>query len=88
MSPQAPIADWFVGDDWHRNGALCLSKNYKVQAKPASPKEAEAVPTSPQIDPVDGYAYYLKLNPLTEIGRQLYKGDLKFYEQGGSQVLR
>ena len=23
-SPQAPIADWFAGDDWHHNGALFL----------------------------------------------------------------
>src|SRR5258707_976040 len=23
-SPQAPITDWFVGDDWHHNGALML----------------------------------------------------------------
>ena len=23
-SPQAPILDWFVGDDWHHNGALFL----------------------------------------------------------------
>ena len=21
-SPQAPIDDWFVGDDWHHNGAF------------------------------------------------------------------
>lgn len=24
VSPQAPIMDWFVGDDVHRYGALCL----------------------------------------------------------------
>ena len=23
-SPQAPIADWFIGDDFHHNGALFL----------------------------------------------------------------
>ena len=23
-SPQAPVTDWFVGDDWHHNGALFL----------------------------------------------------------------
>ena len=79
VSPQAPIADWFIGDDWHRNGALCLSKNYKF--KSASPsKETEAVQTNPSIDPVDGYAYYLKLNPLADVGKQLFKGDRKFYD--------
>jgi predicted acyl esterase len=24
VSPQAPISDLFVGDDFHHNGALCL----------------------------------------------------------------
>ena len=27
-SPQAPIADWFIGDDLHHNGALFLSQNF------------------------------------------------------------
>lgn len=25
VSPQAPVTDWFMGDDIHHNGALCLS---------------------------------------------------------------
>ena len=24
VSPQAPIANWFIGDDWHHNGAFFL----------------------------------------------------------------
>ena len=24
-SPQAPVADWFIGDDWHHNGAFFLA---------------------------------------------------------------
>ena len=28
VSPQAPISDWFVGDDMHHNGALTLSMTY------------------------------------------------------------
>ncbi len=27
-SPQAPIADWFIGDDLHHNGAFFLSQNF------------------------------------------------------------
>ncbi|HEX8288996.1 MAG TPA: CocE/NonD family hydrolase, partial [Pyrinomonadaceae bacterium] len=27
-SPQAPIGDWFQGDDMHHNGALFLAQNY------------------------------------------------------------
>ena len=25
VSPQAPVSDWFIGDDFHHNGALFLS---------------------------------------------------------------
>src|SRR4029450_9919093 len=29
-SPQAPIADWFIGDDFHHNGALFLPHAFNV----------------------------------------------------------
>src|SRR5207249_10060508 len=28
-SPQAPISDWFVGDDFHHNGALYLAHMFR-----------------------------------------------------------
>ena len=28
VSPQAPVMDWFVGDDWHHNGALILPPDW------------------------------------------------------------
>jgi len=28
VSPQAPISDWFIGDDMHHNGALTLSMSF------------------------------------------------------------
>lgn len=29
VSPQAPVTDWFMGDDAHHNGALCLADCYR-----------------------------------------------------------
>src|ERR1700689_5301387 len=29
VSPQAPIADWFIGDDFHHNGALYLPHAFR-----------------------------------------------------------
>lgn len=29
VSPQAPATDWFMGDDAHHNGALCLTDTYR-----------------------------------------------------------
>ena len=28
VAPQAPVTDWFIGDDWHHNGALILVHNH------------------------------------------------------------
>ena len=32
VSPQAPIADWFIGDDFHHNGAFYLPHNFRFFA--------------------------------------------------------
>ncbi len=32
VSPQAPIADWFLGDDWHHHGALMLPHAFNFMA--------------------------------------------------------
>jgi len=36
-SPQAPIVDWFVGDDWHHHGALMLPHVFNFMAVFAVP---------------------------------------------------
>ena len=42
-SPQAPIVDWFAGDDWHHNGALFLPHAFDFFASSATP-----VPSPPR----------------------------------------
>ena len=29
-SPQAPVTDWFIGDDWHHNGAFLLAARVQL----------------------------------------------------------
>ena len=64
VSPQAPIGDWFLGDDYHCNGALYLSKSFGAGLNMMLPK-----PPTKKLKPVtywthDGYKYYLGLGPL------------------------
>ena len=42
-SPQAPVTDWFAGDDWHHNGALFLPHafNFLVVVRPPAPRAHE-----------------------------------------------
>src|SRR4051812_4948989 len=37
-SPQAPVTDWFVGDDWHHNGAFLLPHAFNFMARFGYPR--------------------------------------------------
>ncbi|HEX8399642.1 MAG TPA: CocE/NonD family hydrolase [Pyrinomonadaceae bacterium] len=72
-SPQAPIGDWFQGDDMHHNGALFLAQNYAFFSSFGQPRPA---PTSSNAyltqwkgrQTPDGYNYFLELGGLKEVG--------------------
>ncbi|MBS2036120.1 CocE/NonD family hydrolase [bacterium] len=67
ISPQAPIADWFRGDDMHRNGAFNLQMSFGFFAnfgKPR-PEPSEAPPKNFEYPTNDAYQYFLDLGPLS-----------------------
>jgi uncharacterized protein len=65
-SPQAPVSDWFHGDDMHHNGALFLAQNYAFftffgQYRPKPTFNGADYLKQPSIkNPQDGYNFYLK----------------------------
>lgn len=64
-SPQAPVSDWFVGDDMHHNGALFLAQNFSFFTGFGQPRSAPTRPTS--ANPADYVEYYTNCranNPL------------------------
>lgn len=67
VSPQAPIADWFAGDDWHHNGALQLPHVFNFMVNFGRPRPA---PVSEDNRPGfshgtgDGYDFFLRMGPL------------------------
>ncbi len=74
VSPQAPMADLFLGDDGHHYGALYLAHyaNYvysmgRVREKPGTdPLPRLRFPTP------DGYAFYLGMGPLKELSARVF----------------
>ena len=75
-SPQAPISDWFMGDDLHHNGAFFLSQNYEFFYKFAQRAED---PLHEDIKPFnfstpDGYDFYLRMGALGNSDSQLLRG--------------
>ena len=82
-SPQAPVLDWFVGDDFHHNGALFLPHAFNFLANFGHPRP---YPTSKAGAPFehgtpDGYDFFLKLGPLPNADARHYKGDVPFWDE-------
>ncbi len=81
-SPQAPVTDWFTGDDWHHNGALQLPHAFNFLAAFERPHPA---PTSRMdfheipFDTADGYDFFLNLGPLANVNTRFYKGQVPFW---------
>jgi hypothetical protein len=75
-SPQAPIADWFMGDDLHHNGAFFLAQNfgffYSFAQKPEDPLHEDLKPFN--FKTPDGYDFFLRMGPLANSDKVLLKG--------------
>jgi uncharacterized protein len=75
-SPQAPIADWFMGDDLHHNGAFFLSQNfgffYFFAQRAEDPLHEDLKPFN--FKTPDGYDFFLRMGPLGNSDKVLLKG--------------
>jgi putative CocE/NonD family hydrolase len=80
-SPQAPIVDWFVGDDFHRNGVLWLPHLFNFIANFGRPRPEPTRKGPPKFehDTPDGYDFFLRLGPLGNADKKYFKGDVAFW---------
>jgi len=72
ISPQAPVSDWFHGDDINHNGALFLAQNYSFFAYFGQQRPAPTG-TNDYVKPFasgtqDGYKFYLDMGGLGKSG--------------------
>lgn len=81
-SPQAPISDWFVGDDIHHNGAFFLSQNFgffHFFAQRAEDPQHEELKRYNFKTP-DGYEFFLRMGPLAS-SVKLFNGKAPIWEE-------
>lgn len=81
VSPQAPIADWFIGDDFHHNGAFFQLDAFNFYFGFGRPRpEPTRSSTAHFRWPVeDSYEFFMRLGPVKNI-EELYFGDtIKFW---------
>lgn len=82
-SPQAPIADWFVGDDWHHNGALLLPHAFNFMANFGRPRPEPTKKSKPPFehDTPDGYQFFLNMGPIANANSRFFKDDVAFWNE-------
>lgn len=71
VSPQAPVTDWFMGDDFHHNGAFMLMDGfafYSSFGKPR-PKPTTVGPTGFNFPTRDNYEFYLRTGALKNFSK-------------------
>jgi putative CocE/NonD family hydrolase len=76
VSPQAPVTDYFMGDDVYHNGAFMLSHRFGFY-QGFRPREGEPAPP-PRTVPFDygtpdGYEFYLNLGSLANVDEKYFK---------------
>jgi len=83
-SPQAPVTEWFMGDDIHHNGAFFLSSQFgffnlfgTMRPQPTSRPRLPATDVSIK----DGYRFYLEMGPLSNVNAKYYKNQVPFWNE-------
>jgi putative CocE/NonD family hydrolase len=84
VSPQAPVTDWFLGDDRHHNGAFFYMGTFAFlssfgQSRPV-PTPLRA-PAFSQYGTPDSYQFYLDMGPLKHVNEKIFKQENKLWNQ-------
>lgn len=82
ISPQAPIADWFRGDDMHRNGALNLQMAFGFFyhfGQPRPQPTTDSAWRNFNFGTPDGYQFFLDLGPVANVNTRHFKDGIPFW---------
>ena len=81
VSPQAPVTNWFIGDDWHHNGALMMLDGVSFYTnfgekhpKPSRRNTAKGMDWGTE----DNYEFFMR-NPTVKGLKEKYFSDPKSY---------
>ena len=83
-SPQAPVSEWFMGDDWHHNGCMFMQDAFDFMSffGPVRPKP---MPRPPGIQVVksaaSAYDFFLQTGAMPNFDKLYYKGRIPFWNE-------
>ena len=84
VSPQAPTADYYMGDDVYHNGAFMLAANFGFYGF-FLPRLGQPTPPKDRADfdfgTPDGYEFFLKMGPLAESNKKYFNGEATYWQE-------
>jgi putative CocE/NonD family hydrolase len=84
VSPQAPVTDWFIGDDFHHNGAFMLMDGFSFYSgfgKPRPNPTTEGQPGFNAWNTPDNYDFYLNAGALRNFGTKYGMNQIPFWNE-------
>jgi hypothetical protein len=83
VSPQAPIADWFIGDDMHHNGAFSLLLSFNFFQRFGIVREGlyKNWKRGPNYPSQDAYSFFLELGPIKNTNEKYLKEEIPFWNE-------
>jgi putative CocE/NonD family hydrolase len=81
VSPQAPVTAWFIGDDFHHNGAFFLQDCFSFYYSNGRPHNSPTRKGHSGFKyPVpDNYDFFLSLGPVKNISSKYFGDSIKFW---------
>lgn len=82
VSPQAPVGDWFLGDDWRHNGAFYLAHaaRWMYMNSREGANDPKVPRSNPEYESPDGYNLFLQMGTLEEIEERLLKNKVPYWK--------
>jgi len=84
VSPQAPVTEWFIGDDFHHNGALFVMDAFAFITSFGVPRPHPITPAQfkngIKYKESDNYKFYLDLGALPNYKKHYFGDSVKFWD--------
>lgn len=82
VSPQAPVTEWFLGDDFHHNGAFALMDAFSFYSSFGLPRPKPTTKTLPgyKYSNKDNYDFFLKVGAFKNF-ESLFSDTIRFWKQ-------
>lgn len=83
VSPQAPVTDWFIGDDDHHNGAFFIMDVFSFLYSFGQPRPEPTRNGKPGFEwpGRDNYQFFLDLGPVRNVTEKYFGDSIKYWHE-------